>query len=111
MTTTRSSAKSTWRAKRRRAPGLERWRAQTPATARRSCCGANTSIGSGASRRPKPRLQTPASHDRTRLAAQLEAERGALSALQAQGVIGDDAFHRVEEELDWAELNVNAKSH
>jgi monovalent cation/hydrogen antiporter len=41
----------------------------------------------------------------------LEAERGALSALRAQGVIGDDAFHRVEEELDWAELNVDAKSH
>jgi CPA1 family monovalent cation:H+ antiporter len=28
-----------------------------------------------------------------------------LSELRSSGVIGDDAFHRVEEELDWAELN------
>jgi CPA1 family monovalent cation:H+ antiporter len=41
----------------------------------------------------------------------LDAERRALSALRAQGVIGDDAFHRVEEELDWAELNTDARSH
>jgi Na+/H+ antiporter len=34
------------------------------------------------------------------------AERRMLSQLRASGVIGDDAFHRVEEELDWAELNV-----
>jgi monovalent cation/hydrogen antiporter len=32
------------------------------------------------------------------------AERRMLSDLRARGVIGDDAFHRVEEELDWAEL-------
>ena len=25
--------------------------------------------------------------------------------LRAEGVIGDDAFHRIEEELDWAEVN------
>jgi Na+/H+ antiporter len=34
-----------------------------------------------------------------------EAERRTLSELRAHGVIGDDAFHRVEEELDWAEVN------
>ena len=34
-----------------------------------------------------------------------EAERRTLSELRSTGVIGDDAFHRVEEELDWAELN------
>ena len=34
------------------------------------------------------------------------AERRTLSQLRASGVIGDDAFHRVEEELDWAELHV-----
>ena len=28
-------------------------------------------------------------------------ERRRLSDLRARGVIGDDAFHRVEEELDW----------
>jgi Na+/H+ antiporter len=33
------------------------------------------------------------------------AERRALSDLRTQGVIGDDAFHRVEEELDWAEMH------
>jgi CPA1 family monovalent cation:H+ antiporter len=41
----------------------------------------------------------------------LEAERRALAALRDSGVIGDDAFHRVEEELDWAELNADAKLH
>jgi Na+/H+ antiporter len=33
------------------------------------------------------------------------AERRMLSDLRTQGVIGDDAFHRVEEELDWAEMH------
>ena len=33
------------------------------------------------------------------------AQRRTLSQLRSSGVIGDDAFHRVEEELDWAELN------
>jgi monovalent cation/hydrogen antiporter len=33
------------------------------------------------------------------------AERRTLSDLRANGVIGDDAFHRVEEELDWAEVH------
>ncbi len=35
------------------------------------------------------------------------AERRTLSNLRATGVIGDDAFHRVEEELDWAEVNAD----
>jgi monovalent cation/hydrogen antiporter len=33
------------------------------------------------------------------------AQRRTLLDLRSSGVIGDDAFHRVEEELDWAELN------
>ncbi|MGH7513584.1 MAG: cation:proton antiporter, partial [Gemmatimonadales bacterium] len=37
------------------------------------------------------------------------AERHTLSQLRTSGTIGDDAFHRVEEELDWAE--VNAQTH
>jgi len=37
------------------------------------------------------------------------AERRTLSDLRAQGVIGDDAFHRVEEELDWSEVNLQAR--
>jgi monovalent cation/hydrogen antiporter len=36
------------------------------------------------------------------------AERRTLLELRSSGVIGDDAFHRVEEELDWAELNAEA---
>jgi CPA1 family monovalent cation:H+ antiporter len=36
------------------------------------------------------------------------AERRVLSELRASGVIGDDAFHRMEEELDWAEVNAEA---
>lgn len=38
------------------------------------------------------------------------AERHALSELRARGEIGDDAFHRVEEELDWAEVHVARQS-
>ena len=37
--------------------------------------------------------------------AATRAERRRLSELRADGTIGDDAFHRVEEELDRAELN------
>ena len=37
-------------------------------------------------------------------------ERRTLSDLRARGVIGDDAFHRVEEELDWAEVNAQARA-
>jgi CPA1 family monovalent cation:H+ antiporter len=38
----------------------------------------------------------------------LAAERRVLRDLRARGVIGDDAFHRVEEELDWADLNADS---
>jgi CPA1 family monovalent cation:H+ antiporter len=40
----------------------------------------------------------------------LAAERRMLSDLRVRGVIGDDAFHRVEEELDWADLNADART-
>lgn len=36
-------------------------------------------------------------------------ERRRLSEMRARGVIGDDAFHRVEEELDWAEVNAETR--
>jgi monovalent cation/hydrogen antiporter len=36
-------------------------------------------------------------------------ERRMLSHLRATGVIGDDAFHRVEEELDWAEVSAETQ--
>ncbi len=58
-------------------------------------------------RRYQARLEPAApSHDLLRRA--VAAERDRLSALRADGIIGDDAFHRVEEELDWAELNAEA---
>jgi CPA1 family monovalent cation:H+ antiporter len=38
------------------------------------------------------------------------AERSRLVSLRADGTIGDDAFHRVEEELDWAELHAESTS-
>jgi len=34
-----------------------------------------------------------------------EAQRRRLVDLRAEGTIGDAAFQRVEEELDWAELD------
>lgn len=40
----------------------------------------------------------------------LAAERRALAELRVNGIIGDDAFHRVEEELDWADLNADARA-
>jgi CPA1 family monovalent cation:H+ antiporter len=36
-------------------------------------------------------------------------ERRMLSHLRATGVIGDDAFHRIEEELDWAEVSAETQ--
>ena len=44
------------------------------------------------------------SADADTLRAAMAAERRRLSALRANGTIGDDAFHLIEEELDWAEL-------
>jgi CPA1 family monovalent cation:H+ antiporter len=34
----------------------------------------------------------------------LRAAREAVLAMRANDEIGDDAFHRVEEELDWLEM-------
>jgi CPA1 family monovalent cation:H+ antiporter len=38
----------------------------------------------------------------------IEAARQAIFKLRNDAVIGDDAFHRIEEELDWAELGAHA---
>src|SRR5437870_2074622 len=43
-------------------------------------------------------------HDRLRLRA-ITAQRLTLLRLREEGAIGDEAFHRMEEELDWAELD------
>jgi CPA1 family monovalent cation:H+ antiporter len=42
-------------------------------------------------------------HDRLRLRA-ITAQRLTLNRLREDGAIGDEAFHRLEEEVDWAEL-------
>jgi hypothetical protein len=39
----------------------------------------------------------------------IAAERRRLVELRNDGTIGDDAFHQVEEDLDWAELNAEAQ--
>ncbi|HEY9480068.1 MAG TPA: hypothetical protein VIP79_08250, partial [Gemmatimonadaceae bacterium] len=44
------------------------------------------------------------SGDADTLRSAMAAERRRLSVLRANGTIGDDAFHQIEEELDWAEL-------
>jgi CPA1 family monovalent cation:H+ antiporter len=48
--------------------------------------------------------QAATEHDRLRLQA-IKAQRQALLDLRARGRIGDDAFHRMQEELDWSELD------
>jgi monovalent cation/hydrogen antiporter len=39
----------------------------------------------------------------------VQAARDAVFAMRAKGEIGDDAFHLMEEELDWLEMSVRAK--
>jgi CPA1 family monovalent cation:H+ antiporter len=41
----------------------------------------------------------------------IAAERRALDLLRTRGDIGDDAFHYLEEELDWAEVHAQRASH
>jgi monovalent cation/hydrogen antiporter len=48
--------------------------------------------------------QAATKYDELRLRA-IVAQRAALLRLRNQGEIGDDAFHRIQEELDWAELD------
>jgi hypothetical protein len=42
--------------------------------------------------------------------AALDAARQALLAMRASGEIGDDAFHVMEEELDWHEMAVGSET-
>jgi CPA1 family monovalent cation:H+ antiporter len=48
--------------------------------------------------------QAKTAHDRLRAVA-IRAQRQALEALRHSGQIEDDAYHQLEEEMDWAELN------
>jgi hypothetical protein len=48
--------------------------------------------------------QAATKYDELRLRA-IGAQREALHRLRAQGEIGDRAFYRIQEELDWSELD------
>jgi CPA1 family monovalent cation:H+ antiporter len=48
--------------------------------------------------------QASTDYDELRLRA-IKRQREALYRLRAGGTIGDEAFHRLEEEIDWAELD------
>ena len=48
--------------------------------------------------------QGPTEEDTLRLRA-IEAQRQTLTVLRDRGQISDEAYHRLEEEIDWAELN------
>jgi CPA1 family monovalent cation:H+ antiporter len=49
------------------------------------------------------------SHDDLR-ARVIQQQRELLLRMRASGEIGDDAFHQIEERLDWAELNARGQS-
>ena len=44
--------------------------------------------------------------DKLRLRA-IKRQREKLDRLREEGVIGDEAYHRIEEEIDWAELDAS----
>jgi monovalent cation/hydrogen antiporter len=48
--------------------------------------------------------QAATRYDELRLRA-IAAQRAALHRLRARGEIGEEAFHRIQEELDWSELD------
>jgi NhaP-type Na+/H+ or K+/H+ antiporter len=50
--------------------------------------------------------QAATDHDRLRLKA-IKLQRKTLERLRIEGTIGDEAYHRLEEELDWAELEAS----
>jgi NhaP-type Na+/H+ or K+/H+ antiporter len=52
--------------------------------------------------------QADTEHDRLRIDA-ICAQRELLANLRREGKISDDAFHRLEEELDWAELHASPR--
>jgi CPA1 family monovalent cation:H+ antiporter len=56
-----------------------------------------------ANERADAHAATRGPHDKLRRDA-VDAARQALLAMRANDEIGDDAFHRVEEELDWLEM-------
>ena len=54
--------------------------------------------------------QAATEYDQLRLRA-IAAQRQALHRMRAEGRISDEAFHRLQEELDWAELDAAPAGH
>jgi CPA1 family monovalent cation:H+ antiporter len=52
--------------------------------------------------------QADTQHDKLRVAATC-AQRELLAALRGRGEISADVFHRLQEELDWAELHASPR--
>jgi CPA1 family monovalent cation:H+ antiporter len=50
--------------------------------------------------------QAASDYDRLKLDA-IRRQRDALERLRVEGTIGDEAYHRLEEEIDWAELDAS----
>lgn len=50
--------------------------------------------------------QAATDYDELRLRA-IKRQRDKLELLRKEGIIGDEAYHRLEEELDWAELDAS----
>ena len=58
--------------------------------------------------RDRANPQADTEHDRLRIDA-ICVQRELLAKLRRRGDISDDAFHRLEEELDWAELHASPR--
>ena len=50
------------------------------------------------------RCESGTKYDELRLRA-IAAQRAALQRLRVRGEIGEEAFHRIQEVLDWSELD------
>jgi CPA1 family monovalent cation:H+ antiporter len=66
---------------------------------------AETELEASADTRSAGALRSSRYGDAHVVRAAMAAERQQLSALRADGTIGDAAFQQIEEELDWAELD------
>jgi hypothetical protein len=51
-------------------------------------------------------VQAATDLDKLRLKA-IKLQRKTLERLRRDGTIGDEAYHRLEEEIDWAELDAS----
>ncbi|HEY8106733.1 MAG TPA: sodium:proton antiporter [Gemmatimonadales bacterium] len=86
-------------------------REETTRAALNALAGAGGEVEMVALLRRKYESRLAGDTDADYLAAQQRAQaaqRDTLARLRTQGVIGDDAFHRLEEELDWGEVGVEA---